>query len=157
MKKRLTNIDRKKLSESFLSFKVWFSKFSFFILTNIILPFIPSAVAMMCKIIQGYNISITELISESSLILYSLSLSVLMAFFTLANVGTPNTKGWSLAHIITAAVVYTLNISLGDLYLFKVPILAVIFWFTCRSMRLNWAILRDTKSKLFSSASVREQ
>lgn len=157
MKKRLTNIDRKRLSECFLRFKVWFSKLTFFILTNIILPFVPSAVAMMCKIIQGYNISITELISETSLILYSLSLSVLMAFFTLANVGAPNTRAWSLAHIIIAAIVYTLNITLGDLHVFKVPLMVVIFCFTCESMRLNWAILHDTKSKLFSSASVSEQ
>lgn len=148
MKKRLTNIDRNKIFELFSKVKDWFGKVSVFLLLNVFLPFLPSGVFLLCKRIQGFNISLSDLLSEFSLLFYSLSLSALIAYSALREKALSTPTRWFLVFsLLIALSLYIINIALDGMGTLTTIIFKIIIVYIIVIMFINWYVLHDTQKQ----------
>lgn len=156
MKKRLTNIDRNTFFERFSKVKDWFSKVSVFLFVNVFLPFIPSGVFLLCKKIQGFNVSLSDLLSEFSLLFYSLSLSALIAYSALKERALNTVTGlFLLFSLIFAISLYIINISSGGMGALTATFFIIIAIYIIIIMCINWYVLHDTQKQPSNSNSIK--
>ena len=155
MKKRLINIDRNKFIELFSKVKDWFGKASVFLLLNVFLPFLPSGVFLLCKRIQGFNISLSDLLSEFSLLFYSLSLSALIAYSALREKALSTPTRWFLVFsLLIALSLYIINIALDGMGTLTTTIFKIIIAYTIVIMFVNWYVLHNTQKQPSNSNSI---
>lgn len=103
---------------------------------------------MLCKRIQGFNISLSDLLSEFSLLFYSLSLSALIAYSALREKALSTPTRWFLVFsLLIALSLYIINIALDGMGTLTTIIFKIIIVYIIVIMFINWYVLHDTQKQ----------